>query len=163
MDGKLKKELARRRKEEAVLCFPAFSNEDALALGLKIVEKAKQRGVAVAIDITVNGTELFHYAMKGTNMRQAMWIKRKQNMVQVSQVSSLHAGQFLQSEGKDLWKDWRLNEADYAILGGGFPITLAGTGIIGAAACSGLPHEQDHQLLVDAISEMLGIDLNTAE
>ena len=47
----------------------------------------------------------------------------------------------------------------YAAIGGGFPITLAGTGIVGAVACSGLPHPEDHRLLVDCISEMLGIDL----
>ena len=91
------------------------------------------------------------------------WVQGKQNTVQVAQMSSLHAGQFLASEGKDLWKDWRLSDADYAILGGGFPITVAGTGVIGAVACSGLPHEEDHRLLVDSISELLGIDLGEAE
>ncbi|MDD3347535.1 heme-degrading domain-containing protein [Oscillibacter sp.] len=157
MEENLKEALARRKWEEETLCFSAFSNEDALTLGLKIIEKAKQRGVAVAIDITVNGTELFHYTMQGANARNAMWIKRKQNMVQVSQISSLHAGQFLESEGKDQWKNWRLNDTDYTCLGGGFPILLKGTGVIGAVACSGLPHEEDHRLLVDSISDLLGI------
>lgn len=163
MSKALQKELARRKEEEERLCFPKFSNAEALELGLKIVDNAEKRGVAVTVDITVNGTQLFHYAMKGTNKRHAMWVQRKQNTVQVAQMSSLHAGQFLASEGKDLWKDWRLSDADYAILGGGFPITVAGTGVIGAVACSGLPHEEDHRLLVDSISELLGIDLGEAE
>lgn len=30
---------------------------------------------------------------------------------------------------------------------------------MGAVACSGLPHEMDHQLLVDAICQILGVDL----
>ena len=55
MNKNLKKALARREKEEALLCFTKFSNEDALALGLKIIEKAKERNAAVAIDIEVNG------------------------------------------------------------------------------------------------------------
>ena len=37
---------------------------------------------------------------------------------------------------------------------------LEGTGVIGCVACSGLFHEDDHQVLVDAISGMLGIDLD---
>lgn len=149
--------LAQRRKEEEMLRFPAFSYEDALTLGLKIIEKAKERGAAVAIDIEVNGNQLFHYAMPGSNKRHAMWIRRKHNMVQTAQISSLHAFQQLIHEGKDQWKDWRMNEADYGAIGGGFPIHVAGTGIIGSVACSALPHEEDHRLLVDSISEMLGI------
>ena len=152
--------LARRRKEEELLRFASFSNEDALALGLKIVEKAKQRGAAVAIDIEVNGNQLFHYAMPGSNKRHALWIRRKQNMVQTTLISSLHAYQQLINEGKDQWKDWRLNEADYGAIGGGFPIHVIGTGIVGAVACSALPHEEDHRLLVDSISEMIGVSLD---
>ncbi len=155
-----KEALARREREEALLRFPAFSYEDALTLGLKIIELAKARGAAVAVDITVNQTQVFHYAMPGTNRRNAMWIQRKENMVQTSQISSLHAGQYLESAGKDLWKDWRLDEADYAAIGGGFPIIVAGTGVVGAVACSGLPHEMDHQLLVDAICQILDVDLD---
>ena len=71
-----KEALARREREEALLRFPAFSYEDALTLGLKIIELAKARGAAVAVDITVNQTQVFHYAMPGTNRRNAMWIQR---------------------------------------------------------------------------------------
>lgn len=160
MNATVKDALARRRKEEAMLCFPKFSNEDALALGLKIIEKAKERGGAVAIDIEINGNQTFHYAMPGSNKRHALWVRRKLNMVQTILISTLHAYYQLIDEGKDQWKDWRLNEAEYGAIGGGFPIHVTGTGIIGAVACSGLPHEDDHKLLVDSISEMLGVDLD---
>ena len=158
----LAQELAMRAKEEDLLCYDKFTNEDALALGLKIIEKAKERNAAVAIDIEVNGVQLFHYNMPGSNKRHAMWIRRKQNMVQTTLISSLHAYQQLINEGKDQWKDWRLNEADYGAIGGGFPIHVIGTGIVGAVACSALPHEEDHRLLVDSISEMIGVSLDEA-
>lgn len=159
MNPNTKNMLARRRKEEAVLCFPKFSNEDALALGLKIIEKAKERGACVAIGIEINGNQIFHYAMPGSNKRFALWVRRKLNMVQTILISTLHAYYQLLDEGKDQWKDWRLNEAEYAAIGGGFPIHVTGTGVIGAVACSGLPHEDDHKLLVDSISEFLGLVL----
>lgn len=160
MEFDMKEALARRRKEETMLRFTKFSHEDALTLGLTIVKKAKERSAAVAIDIEVNGTQRFHYAMEGSNQRHALWVKRKQNMVNTIQISTLHACQQLIAEGKDQWKDWRLNEAEYGAIGGGFPIILVGTGVIGSVACSGLPHEEDHKLLIDAISEILGVDLN---
>ena len=155
----LAQELAKRVKEEEVLCFDKFSNEDALTLGLKIIEKAKQRNAAVAIDIEVNGVQLFHYNMPGSNKRHSMWIRRKQNMVQVSQCSTLHAMYQLIRDNKDQEKDWRLSNAEYGSIGGGFPITVKGTGIIGAVACSGLAHTDDHQLLVDSIAAVLGVEL----
>ena len=155
----LAQELALRAKEEAVLCYDSFNNEDALTLGLKIIEKAKERGGAVAIDIEINGNQMFHYAMPGSNKRHCMWIRRKQNMVQASQCSTLHAMYQLIRDNKDQNKDWHLNDEEYGAIGGGFPIIVKGTGIIGAVACSGLAHTDDHQLLVDSIADMLGVKM----
>jgi len=160
MSEELKKALARREKEEALLCFDHFSNEDALALGLKVVEKAKERGVSVAVGIDINGTEMFHYTMTGASQRLGMWVKRKQNTVRETWISTYHVHQQLIHDGKDLWKNWRLNDVEYGSIGGGFPITIKGTGVVGSIACSGLPHEEDHQLLVDALCDMLGVDLD---
>ena len=43
--------------------------------------------------------------------------------------------------------------------GGGFPITLAGTGCIGAVTVSGLPQREDHSLVVEALAHVLGVGL----
>jgi len=158
MNTGLDKELHKRELEEKNLQFSWFSNEDALKLGLLVEELARKRKGSVAIEIAVNGNVLFHYGMPGSNPRQCAWIKKKANMVFSAQMSSLHAGQFLQASGKDLWKDWRCSDAEYATIGGGFPIAIRGTGIIGSLCCSGLPHEEDHRLLVDAIAQYLGVD-----
>jgi uncharacterized protein (UPF0303 family) len=48
--------------------------------------------------------------------------------------------------------------ADYALAGGGFPIRLEGTGVIGAITVSGLPERDDHCLVVDALCDHLGRD-----
>lgn len=51
-----------------------------------------------------------------------------------------------------------LDVADYALAGGGFPINVAGAGVIGTAIVSGLPQREDHNLVVRAIVEHLGQD-----
>ena len=158
MNTEIEKELHRRELEEKNLQFTHFSNEDALKVGLTVADLAAKRSGAVVIEIVVNGNELFHYNMPGSNPRQCAWVKKKANMVFSAQMSSLHAGQFLEASGKDLWEDWRCSDAEYATIGGGFPIILKGTGIIGSLCCSGLPHTEDHRLLVDAVAEYLGAD-----
>jgi uncharacterized protein (UPF0303 family) len=51
-----------------------------------------------------------------------------------------------------------LDVADYALAGGGFPINVAGAGVIGTAIVSGLPQREDHNLVVRAIAEHLSQD-----
>ncbi|MFW5807997.1 MAG: heme-binding protein, partial [Spirochaetota bacterium] len=49
-----------------------------------------------------------------------------------------------------------LPESEYAPHGGSFPILLRNTGIIGTVTVSGLAQEEDHDLVVEALSEYLG-------
>ncbi len=48
-----------------------------------------------------------------------------------------------------------LNPAEFSSSGGGFPLTIAGTGCVGTIAVSGLPHIQDHQFLVRVLRQFL--------
>lgn len=51
-----------------------------------------------------------------------------------------------------------LADADYAAHGGSFPIVVKGTGCIGAVTVSGLPQREDHNMVVEALSALLGKD-----
>ncbi|MEG1523747.1 MAG: heme-degrading domain-containing protein [Clostridia bacterium] len=149
--------IVRLEQEEALLQFEHFSNDDAWTLGSMLVAKAKLRGVMPAFEIIVNGYTVFRYAFAHTNLHNDMWLKRKSNTVHAVHMSSLHVGALLKKNNEDISHDWLLSAQDYAVLGGGFPLTLKGTGVIGSICCSGLPHETDHQIIVDTIAEFLQI------
>ncbi len=57
----------------------------------------------------------------------------------------------LQMKGTTLADRFGLMLNEFAAHGGSFPISLAGTGVIGAVTVSGLPQRDDHQLVVEAL------------
>lgn len=57
--------------------FTSFTSEDALAIGLLLIDNAKPYKKSVVIDITLNGHQLFHYAMAGTSKDNDEWVRRK--------------------------------------------------------------------------------------
>lgn len=159
----LKAQIAVLKEQERLLQFPSFSNRDAWRLGCMLVEAAEKKGVGPAFAITVNGYTVFRYGFPGTNLHNEQWLRRKYNTVTVTHMSSLRAGYELAQAGEDPERDWRLSPQDYAFLGGGFPLTLKGTGVIGAVCCSGLPHEQDHRIVAETIAAYLGLSLPGSE
>jgi len=58
----------------------------------------------------------------------------------------------------DITQRYHLSPADFAWVGGSFPITLRGTGVIGSVTVSGLPDREDHQIVVDALCDLLGLE-----
>ena len=57
----------------------------------------------------------------------------------------------------DTFADSGLEPAKFAGVGGCFPINLKGRGFIGAIAVSGMEQQEDHWLVVDTISQYLGV------
>ncbi|MBB3224923.1 heme-degrading domain-containing protein [Pseudoduganella umbonata] len=141
--------------EEQQLQFAAFSNNDALKLGLALVERARALGKAVTVDITRNGHQLFQHAMDGTSPDNADWIRRKNNVVQRYGRSSWHVGSRYRSQGKTFEADSNAAAADFAAHGGAFPLILRGTGIVGTITVSGLPQKEDHDLVTAVLREYL--------
>jgi uncharacterized protein (UPF0303 family) len=64
-------------------------------------------------------------------------------------------GQLLKSKGRRLEEAYLLSESDYAPHGGCFPVIVKDTGVIGTITVSGLAQEDDHKLVVQAITDYL--------
>jgi len=141
--------------QERRLQFKHFDSEAAWALGSALKTAAEKRGVAVAIDIHLNGHQLFSYAMPGTTPDNWEWIRRKRNVVQRYHRSSYAIGLTHQRAHTTLQEKAGLEVKDYAPHGGCFPILLAGTGCVGTITVSGLPQREDHNLVVAVLQDYL--------
>ena len=135
--------LAMCEEQEEKFQFDHFSRADALAFGLKLHDNAKKQPIPVAIEITVNVLVVFRYFPDGALP------------VDLMQMSSLHFLAWLEGNGESL-ESRKLPADDYAAGGGGFPIRLRGTGVIGSICVSGMPdHMDDHQLVINTLAEFL--------
>lgn len=142
-------------QEESELQFSGFSNESALALGLKLVEIAQAGRLSVTVDICRNGQQLFHCALEGTSADNDAWIRRKNNVVNRYGHSSLYVGTRFRAQGKTFEESSRLDPDQYAAHGGAFPIIVRGVGIVGTVTVSGLPQLEDHAMVVAALRDFL--------
>jgi len=142
-------------RQEKELQFTAFGGDTALALGLKVVELAKERQKSVTVNITVNGQVLFHHAMQGATPDQADWIRRKNNVVARFGRCSFYIGIDHKHRGVAFDEIKYLDPLDYAANGGAFPITIKDTGIIGTVTVSGMRQAEDHAMVVEALRAVL--------
>ncbi|MBB3113834.1 uncharacterized protein (UPF0303 family) [Paenibacillus phyllosphaerae] len=148
--------LEQMAREEQELRFSEFSNEAALRLGLAIIEEARASGKGITVEIYRQGQRLFAHAMAGTSADNENWIRRKNNVVNHFGQSSWHVALRVREEGKTLEADYGLPLVDYVGAGGGFPLFVEGEGQVGTITVSGLPDQEDHDLLIAALRRFLG-------
>jgi uncharacterized protein (UPF0303 family) len=142
--------------EEAELQFPAFTEDDAWALGSAMVATARAAGAPVAIDITRHGHQLFHAALPGSSPDNDRWIERKARVVDRFGHSSLYMRTLCAQDGATLEEKFLLDGRVFAAHGGAFPLLVRGVGPIGTVVVSGLPQVEDHRMVVAALREHLG-------
>ena len=142
-------------QEEQELQFTKFNEATAWQIGSQLFERATHDNLPVTIDITRGDHQLFHASLRGTSADNDEWIKRKVRLVYRFGHSSFYMGQLLKSKGKSLEEAYLISESLYAPHGGCFPIIVKGTGMIGTITVSGLPQEEDHKLVVQAIRDFL--------
>lgn len=140
-------------KQEKEFQFAHFSREEALQFGLKLHENAKKHADPVAIEITIGEVTVFRYFADGVAPDCTLWLDRKRAAVRLMDMSSLRFAAWLECTGQTL-ESRGLAPDGYACCGGGFPLTLRGTGVVGSICVSGLPnHLDDHQLIIDTLAE----------
>ena len=142
-------------QEEQELQFAKFNEDTAWQLGSQLVELSLSKGLPVTIDITRGIHQLFHVSLRGTSADNDEWVKRKIRLVYRFGHSSFYIGQLLKIKGKSIEQAYLIPEGEYAPHGGCFPILLKGTGMVGTITVSGLPQEEDHKLVVQALRNYL--------
>jgi uncharacterized protein (UPF0303 family) len=154
----LDKYISTIEKQEAALCFPHFNRQDAWELGQILATRILSEKLALAASIRLStGFVLFQYAAEGSTLNNENWIIRKSNVVRdMGQSSLLYALQL--AKKKQTLESKGLDPRQYALSGGGFPIRVANTGLIGAVVVSGLPHIADHNFVVQCLADFLKLD-----
>ena len=112
----------------------------------------------MVIDITLFSMQVFYAALDGATPDNPNWVRRKRNTVFRLFKSSYATGLSLLKQQTNLQAKLGLPDQEFAAHGGSFPIVVKGTGCIGAITVSGLPQRDDHNLVVEALAELLGAD-----
>jgi uncharacterized protein (UPF0303 family) len=154
----LSEDIERVALQERELQFSAVDMQLAWQLGNRLRTLAEQRGLGVVIDVRRFGQPLFYTALEGTTPDHPEWVRRKSNVVARFHRSSYAIGLNLKLKNETLFEKQGLLAADYATHGGSFPLAVVGMGAVGSVTVSGLPQRADHELVVEAICELLERD-----
>ena len=146
-------------EQDKMLRYPSFGRSDALILGLKIAEIAERKYKSGVVSrIYYDGTLVFFYSMDGCGLKNEWWMGAKLNTSLLHRKSSMQA--LLDLSQDDRTNNIELAEtSSYLYCGGCIPLKLTDGTIVGYVVVSALKHEEDHQIIIDAISEILGVDV----
>lgn len=147
------------QKQEELLRTDSFHAGDALRLGLTMERLAREKyRQPIAIRIILGGHTAFSYLMEGTDSNNEWWMDKKLNTARLSGMSSLRTLIEVAEGNIPCEKEYE-TENDFALCGGCFPLRKPNGRLIGYAECSGMAHQRDHQLIADALAELLGIQV----
>ncbi len=154
----LESDIAGMAKQEERLRFKSFSEADAWELGSRMRAAAQERNIPFVIDIRIGNRPLFFTALLGSTPDNPEWVRRKVNTVLRFHKSSYRVGREYELKGQAFDSSRGIDPMNHAPAGGGFPIHIIGTGIIGVITVSGVPQREDHAFVVEMLCAYLGED-----
>ncbi len=154
----LESDIAQLVVQEQRLRFGHFGEADAWALGSQMRAAALARGIAFVIDIRIGNRPLFYTALPGSTPENPDWVRRKVNSVMRFHKSSYRVGREYLLKGQAFDQTRGIDPMDHAAAGGGFPIHLKGTGVIGCVTVSGVPQRDDHNFVAEMLCQFLGAE-----
>jgi uncharacterized protein (UPF0303 family) len=128
------------------------STRAAWQIGSQLVERAAVLPIAT---ILRGSHQLFHASLSGSSPDNDEWVKRKARAVIRFGHSSFYLGELLKSRGQTMEQAYLVPDSEFAPHGGSFPVIVKGTGVVGTITVSGLPSQDDHKLVVEAIRNYL--------
>jgi uncharacterized protein (UPF0303 family) len=141
-------------REEQALALARFDAEDAWWLGCHLRDRGAAAGAPIAIEIRRAGTRLFSALLPGATQDNLGWIDRKIALVMRFERSSYAMRLKFDAAPPGAFDRFGLDLRTHIAAGGAVPIRIAGTGVIGAVAVSGLAQEEDHRYVIDALAAL---------
>jgi uncharacterized protein (UPF0303 family) len=142
-------------EEQQKLQLQEFDYSFAWKLGFLIREKAAVANLPVSITVAHGTDVVFLLLMPGSTIDNLQWAARKRAVAHRFHRSSLAMRLEAENGNYDFNSRYRLPESDYVASGGGVPLILRNGTLIGTVGVSGLPDEEDHRLVVQALQELL--------
>ncbi|GAA5830599.1 hypothetical protein JCM11251_002528 [Rhodosporidiobolus azoricus] len=147
------------------LRFLSFTSNDAFALGCnirsRIQQKSPNKPAIVSIESAQGQPMFYSTSGEGTQPDNKAWAERKRNSVLRwgKSTASLNIKFKL-----GIPAYFGVDEKDYAVHGGGFPIRVKGVEpIVAVAVVSGLAQEDDHQVIVDCVQAFIAEQENALQ
>lgn len=134
--------------------FASFSAEDSLDLGELALSVARSRGLPIAIEVWHTGRLIFKAALPGTSAENDDWLRRKRNVTERFDDSTMALRVKHEERGLDFNAATLLPLVDYAAHGGGWPIKTVDNGTVGFFGISGLPQVEDHELIIECLEKL---------
>lgn len=136
---------------EEQLAEGPWDQQNTVSFGEFMKSRAIERSLPIAISIFFDGQRIYQVGLPGTSSANDEWITRKVNTVNLTRHSSLALRGRIDALGIQEGQ-LGFNSGHLAVCGGGFPLYLDGQ-LVGIAIISGLPHEDDHEFLVESLTE----------
>lgn len=134
--------------------LPHFNLTDVDYLVASLKKIGKENYEKVCILIKINQREVFFHAGNQTTNENNIWIKKKENVVDAFDHSSMFKKLSYLDDPNSFYQETGLSPRDYAIVGGGYPIAIKNTGVIGSLIVSGLTDEEDHELAYNSLLDL---------
>ena len=134
--------------------FNEINLEICQQIGEYAVEIGLKRGHPITYVIQLDGQEVFSRTLPGADDEQLSWIKRKANVVNLTQHSTMFERVSAEERGADWHQEHGVADETHAIHGGGFPLTTKGGEFRGVLLISGLPQIEDHLLAYEILAFM---------
>jgi len=139
-------------QQEEELALSSFTNEDAISLGQELLKLALNQKAPVIVQVRIGEQIIFHSALTGSSSENDWWINRKYRVVEKFKHSSMYVRVSFEEKNQTFEEDSGLDNELYAAHGGGFPITVSGSGMVGVALVSGLPQVEDHKMIIQGLT-----------
>ncbi|MBC7463398.1 MAG: heme-binding protein [Actinobacteria bacterium] len=142
-------------REEEALLLPSLSQAEALEIGEIAVQFARERSLAITVEVRLKDWTVFHASLPGTSAVNDRWIARKARVVMATGKSTLYERVLAEEQGINWYEAKVRPEETHAIHGGAIPLNVKGAGLLGILIISGLPQVEDHLFGVEIVAEFL--------